>query len=121
MHEFEFEVRISDQIQTVKMAVGRHLKFYSNIASFRVTKIPQRGKNNCARMRSLKSELAKLTPSIARQVRVAHAPSSHMYPGVRPGARYRPPPIRGGNTDEEPLVNPTKHARSDGALRIYVS
>jgi hypothetical protein len=40
MHEFEFEVRISDQIQTVKMAVGRHLKFYSNIVSFRVTKIP---------------------------------------------------------------------------------
>ena len=28
IHEFEFEVRISDQIQTVKMAVGRHLTFY---------------------------------------------------------------------------------------------
>ena len=27
MHEFEFEVRISAQIQTVKMAVGRNLKF----------------------------------------------------------------------------------------------
>ena len=33
MHEFEFEVRISDQIQTVKMAVGRHLNFYSNITN----------------------------------------------------------------------------------------
>jgi hypothetical protein len=33
MHEFEFEVRISDQIQTAKMAVGRHLKFYSNITN----------------------------------------------------------------------------------------
>jgi hypothetical protein len=39
MHEFEFEVRISDQIQTVKMAVGRHLKFYLNIVSFRSAKI----------------------------------------------------------------------------------
>ena len=40
MHEFEFEIRISDQIQTVKMAVGRHLKFYLNIVSFRSLKIP---------------------------------------------------------------------------------
>jgi hypothetical protein len=31
MHEFEFEVRISDQIQTVKMAIGRNLKLYLNI------------------------------------------------------------------------------------------
>jgi hypothetical protein len=38
MHEFEFEVRISAQIQTVKMAVGRHLKFYSNIVSFSFAK-----------------------------------------------------------------------------------
>ena len=27
MHEVEFEIRISDQIQTVKMAVGRHFTF----------------------------------------------------------------------------------------------
>jgi hypothetical protein len=64
MHEFEFEVRISDQIQPVKMAVGSWATFeilfeYCEL-SF--------AKNNYARMRSLKSELAKLTPSIAGQV-----------------------------------------------------
>jgi hypothetical protein len=82
MHEFEFEVRISDQIQTVKTAVGRHLKFYSNIVSFRSEKIPQPGKNNGARMRSLKSELAKLTGSIARMSRESHAPSSIQHPAT---------------------------------------
>ena len=50
MHEFEFEIRISDQIQTVKMAVGRHLKFYLNITNLVVEKYPTRGKNNCARI-----------------------------------------------------------------------
>jgi hypothetical protein len=76
MHEFEFEVRISDQIQTVKMAVARNLKFYLNIVSFRLTKIPHTRQNDCAHMRSLKSELAKLTVSIARQARESHAPLS---------------------------------------------
>ena len=42
------------------MAVGRHLKFYSNIVSFRSLK-------NTPRMRSLKSELAKLTPPRERE------------------------------------------------------
>jgi len=44
MHEFEFEIRISDQIQTVKMAVGRHLKFYSNITNSLWEIIPYTGK-----------------------------------------------------------------------------
>ena len=44
MHEFEYEVRISDQIQTVKMAVGRHLKFYSNIANSHWQKIARGGR-----------------------------------------------------------------------------
>jgi hypothetical protein len=74
MHEFEFEVRISDQIQTVKMAVGRNLKFYSN-CEFSFAKNTPRPL--CARMRSLKSELAKLTDSIARQATETHAPSRH--------------------------------------------
>ena len=41
MHEFEFEVRISDQIQTVKMQNGSWAKFeiYSNIVSLRLIKI----------------------------------------------------------------------------------
>jgi hypothetical protein len=41
--EFElFDIRISDQIQIqiVKMAVGRHLKFYSNIVSSHPAKVP---------------------------------------------------------------------------------
>jgi hypothetical protein len=76
MHEFEFEfeVRISDQIQTVKMAVGRHLKCYFEYCEFSFAKnIRYPLKNNCARMRSLKSELAKLTPALARQARESHA------------------------------------------------
>jgi hypothetical protein len=35
MHEFEFEVRNPDQIRTVKMAVTRHLKYFSNILRIR--------------------------------------------------------------------------------------
>ena len=78
LHNFEFEIRISDQIQTVKMAVGRHLKFHLNITNSLWEIIPYTGKNNGARMRSLKSELAKLTDSIAFQVTETHAPCSHI-------------------------------------------
>jgi hypothetical protein len=71
MHEFEFEVRNPDQIQTAKMAVGRHFEMlleYYDTYDFNITNFIKnitcaiRGKQNGGRMGRLKSELAKLTP-----------------------------------------------------------
>jgi hypothetical protein len=45
MHEFEFEVRISAQIQTVcQNGSWRHLKFYSNITNSLWQKIARGGR-----------------------------------------------------------------------------
>jgi hypothetical protein len=66
MHEFEFEVRNPGQIQTVKMAVGRHvrLKFYEIVFEYYELALGNgtlHGGQIMAHVLSLKSELAKLT------------------------------------------------------------
>jgi hypothetical protein len=85
MHEFEFEVRISDQIQTVKMAVGRNLKFYSNIANSLWYKIVPSGKkftehthmNAKFEVRTRKTDAVYSAPSEGRQTHMRrHSPSS---------------------------------------------
>jgi hypothetical protein len=79
MHEIEFEIRISDQIQTVKMAVGRQLKFNLNITNSHWQKIAPGGRKFTKHTCEVKSELAELTDSIARQATESHAPCSHIW------------------------------------------